>query len=192
MDKYEQAQRLQELLEQAETAQEMKDHPDFIGRYGVTRDGQIWSHREQHPIAQWDKGTGYMMVVIYDKEQKKNVNRPVHRMVAETYIPLPDWWTPGMKLDVGHKNDIRSDNRVENLFWCTRAENLNTDHYREAQKKKIFSKVRCVETGEVFPSIKAAGEAIGKHKYGINLCLLGKQQTCGGYHWERVFDDAES
>jgi hypothetical protein len=39
MDKYEQAQRLQELLEQAETAQEMKDHPDFIGRYGVTRDG---------------------------------------------------------------------------------------------------------------------------------------------------------
>lgn len=80
-----------------------------------------------------------------------------------------------MKLDVAHKNDIRNDNRVENLFWCTRAENLDTEHFREAQQNKIYSKVRCVETGEIYPSIKAAGEAIGKHKYGINLCLLGKQ-----------------
>ena len=32
------------------------------------------------------------------------MNRPVHQLVAEAYIPKPDWWTPGMKLDVGHKN----------------------------------------------------------------------------------------
>lgn len=93
-----------------------------------------------------------------------------------------------MKLDVGHKNDIRSDNDMSNLFWCTRAQNLDTDHYREAQKNKQFTKVRCVETGEVFKNMRAAAEAIGKHYYGINLCLLGKQQTCGGYHWERVFE----
>ena len=80
-----------------------------------------------------------------------------------------------MKLDVGHKDDNPGNNHVDNLFWCTRSENLNTDHFREAQKKKIRSKVRCIETGEVFNSIKAAGEWLGKHKYGINLCLLGKQ-----------------
>lgn len=188
MERYEMANKLEQLLDSAETAQIMKDIPGYEGRYAITPTGQVWSHREKRFITQWDKGTGYMVCMMYDKERKKNVNKPVHRLVAQTYIPKPDWWTPEMKLDVGHKNDIRSDNRVENLFWCTRAENLNTDHYREAQKKKIFSKVRCVETGEVFSSIKAAGEAIGKHKYGINLCLLGKQQTCGGYHWERVFD----
>jgi hypothetical protein len=98
----------------------------------------------------------------------------VHRLVAEAFIPKPDWATPGMKLDVGHKNDIRSDNRVENLYWCSRSENLDTDHFRKAQKNKQFTKVRCVETGVIYPSIKAAGEAIGKNKYGINLCLLGK------------------
>ena len=188
MSKYEMAERLQELLEQAETAQEMKDIPGFEGRYAITKDGQVWGYREKHFIAQWDKGTGYMVTKLYDRKKHKPITYSIHRLIAETYIPKPDYWTPGMKLDVGHKNDRRDDNRVENLFWCTRSENLSTEHFRETRKHIIRSKVRCIETGEVFSSIKAAGEAIGKHPYGVNLCLLGKQQTCGGYHWERVID----
>jgi hypothetical protein len=94
-----------------------------------------------------------------------------------------------MKLDVAHKDDNPKNNNVENLFWCTRRENVDTDHFREAQKKKIRSKVRCVETGEIFKNMREAAEEIGKHYYGINLCLLGKQQTCGGYHWERVIEE---
>lgn len=80
-----------------------------------------------------------------------------------------------MKIDVGHKNDKRDDNRVENLYWCTRKENLDTDHYREAAKNRIRSKVRCVETGEIFASQAEAARWVGKNKYGINLVLNGKQ-----------------
>ena len=39
MEKYEMAEKLQQMLDDAEMAQEMKDHPDHIGRYGITRDG---------------------------------------------------------------------------------------------------------------------------------------------------------
>ncbi len=39
MDRYEQAQKLAELLEEAETAIEMKDIPGFEGRYAVTPTG---------------------------------------------------------------------------------------------------------------------------------------------------------
>lgn len=171
---------------------EMREIAGHEGQYSITPDGRVWSHKDQIFRIAFDKGTGYWVVGLYDRQKKKTVNRPVHQLVAEAYIPKPDWWTPGMKLDVGHKDDDRSNNNVDNLYWCTRSENLNTEHYREAHKVIIRSKVRCVETGDIFPSIKAAGEWLGKNRYGINLCLLGKQKTCGGYHWERVFDDAVS
>lgn len=44
-------------------------------------------------------------------------------------------------------------------------------------------KVRCVETGQVFESIKAAAESIGRHPSGITVVLKGRKKTCGGYHW---------
>lgn len=185
MEKFEMAQTLQSLLEEAET--DMKDIPGFEGKYAVTRDGQVWSYWANGYIYIADNGQGYLFVTL--SKDGKYYRRRVHRLVAEAFIPKPDYWTPGMKLDVGHRDDNPKNNHYTNLYWCTRRENLDTDHFREAQKNKIFSRVRCVETGEIFPSIKAAGEAIGKHQYGINLCLLGKQQTCGGYHWERVFEN---
>lgn len=48
----------------------------------------------------------------------KRVNRRIHRIIAETFIPNPD----NLPL-VGHKNNIKDDNRVDNLYWTTASEN---------------------------------------------------------------------
>jgi hypothetical protein len=45
----------------------------------------------------------------------------VHRLVLEAFNPV----SGSSLLDVNHKNFDRSDNRLENLEWCTRRENIH-------------------------------------------------------------------
>lgn len=46
--------------------------------------------------------------------------------------------------------------------------------------------VRCVETGEVFPTITAAGKSVGITHSRIRECCLGNRKTAKGFHWEYV------
>ena len=56
----------------------------------------------------------------------------------------------------------------------------------EANKKRdwshLWKPIRCVETGEIFPSIKSTGLNAGH----LCACLNGRQEKYHGYHWEYV------
>lgn len=61
---------------------------------------------------------GYSTVVLCTNG-KRNYFK-VHRLVATAYVPNPQ-----NKPQVNHKNEVKSDNRFENLEWATAKENTN-------------------------------------------------------------------
>lgn len=134
----------------------------------------------------------------------KNKNHKVHRLVLMAYSG-----SDGYGLDANHKNGIRSDNRFENLEWCTRSYNLKhsyrsngrVSHFKgkePANKGKfnhpgISKNIVGVNniTGAVVRFLSAADAGRkGFSRDGIAHCLRGKQKTSGGYNWR--FDDAGS
>lgn len=59
---------------------------------------------------------GYLSLMFRKSNKKKN--NAIHRVYMLTWIP-----NPLNKPQVNHKNGIKTDNRVENLEWCTVQEN---------------------------------------------------------------------
>lgn len=87
-------------------------------RYMVSSDGRVRGVRVSELRAHFDKD-GYAVVCIRRDPAVRNAGSVgIHRMMAETFLPNP-YDLPLAR----HLNDVKTDNRVENLAWGTVADN---------------------------------------------------------------------
>jgi len=149
---------------------EIKEWP----HYSITEDGNIWSLYSNKWLKQENSGK-YNSVCLRHKGEQKTIE--VHRLVAEAFIPNPE-----NKPTVDHIDRNTKNNDLSNLRWATSKEQAeNRDNYSCGPKKK---KVVCVETGEVFESVRSAARLVGSYSCHISSCCKGKQKTTAGYHWQ--------
>lgn len=99
--------------------EQWRDIAGYEGMYQVSDLGRV---RSKHS-GEWKVlrcGTlpkGYLMVNLHQDGKRKCVT--VHRLVANAFIPNSD----ETKTQINHKNEVKTDNRVENLEWCTASYN---------------------------------------------------------------------
>lgn len=95
-------------------------------KYKITKNGEVWSCKSQKFLKPTLAKNGYSYYSLYIN--KKRYYRPVHRLVLETFVGK---CPKGM--ECCHNNCNKQDNRLENLRWDTRSNNI-----RDSVKYKHF------------------------------------------------------
>lgn len=181
-----------------------RDVEGYEGLYKVSNLGNIKSadrfvkHSGKHTRIQKGRilknllnAHGYSEVGLYNTDGKAHRQR-VHRIVATAFIPNPD-----NKLEVNHIDEVKTNNHVENLEWCTRLENerhgtkrerstAGTDYKEIGRKnsKEVYQYDTNGELIKVWPSLAEINRTLGYSQGNISMCCNGKIEKVYGSIWK--------
>jgi len=134
--------------------------------------------------------TGHCYLQVHFKVDGKPVNKYVHRLVAQAFIPNHDNFP-----QINHKDNDRTNNAVSNLEWCTAKYN---SQYREkygvsnteSQGRPLFA--INLDTQEVsrFRSRSEASRMLGVSLGNISSVINGRRNHTHGFWFVNDDDKA--
>lgn len=135
---------------------------------------------------------GYLSVVLSDGKGNRR-SFLVHCLVARTFIPNPQ----NLPF-INHKDENPSNNKCENLEWCTQKYNCNYGTHNARMAKTIsenaYQRKKVVQLSldgsfiALYDSIAIASRTLGINRTSISLCCRGINQTGKGYRWMYLAD----
>lgn len=156
-----------------------KDIKGYEGLYQISSLGNVKSlnyHRERREklLNQELDIHGYYKITLWKNNVYKKYS--IHKLVAEAFIP-----NPNNCQYINHKNEIKTDNKIENLEWCTAKYNVNYS------KRKLCKPILQYDLDDNFikewESAMEIERSLGFNNSQINKCCKGFYEKAHGYKW---------
>ena len=134
---------------------------------------------------------GYLCVQLHGRGGHKTrgfKTMSVHRLVAEAFIPNP----LGLP-EVNHLDEDKTNNRVDNLEWCTHKENsvygsrparIGAKHINGVKSRAVSQFTLDGDFVATYPSLAEAQRQTGFNKANIHNAINGRYFQAYGYKWE--------
>lgn len=127
----------------------------------------------------------YELVSLYNKGKSRSTS--IHQLMAEAFKENPENLP-----EINHINEIKYDNRLENLEYCDRSYNINygtANNKRSAGHKKPLYQIDL--DGNLVRYWDSVKDVIEAHKdwkrQYIDLCVQGKIATAYGFIWKHPY-----
>lgn len=164
-----------------------------VSNLGVVRSLCFQGHGGMKDVTQKAHNKGYLHIHLYKDGKCKA--KLVHRIVAEAFV---DGYQEGFT--VNHIDENKTNNRAENLEWCSARENCRkyvANHPNTLENIKNGGKgngrgfsmtpiIQCDADGNIvreWASPVTVRKALGWSDWSIKECCRGNRKTAYGYTW---------
>ncbi|WP_167543639.1 NUMOD4 domain-containing protein [Pseudomonas citronellolis] len=171
-------------LEKQEPVEEWRPVVGFDGHYSVSSLGRLRSDKTGKYLSLNSlMASGYVKASLHRDGVREQTS--VHRVVAKAFLDNPE----GLD-EVNHLNGDKTDNRVINLAWCSRSENVDHGYYQLGHLVHPVKAIPAEGNGPVliFSSIEQA-VANGFTSRNIYDCLVEGYRVHAGHHWQSMRSD---